>query len=170
MLKKKIREQISDIRNPILFKALHWKGHMHERHLLTNEEMREVIKRRAPLENEDDIVMVTRFNSFEEALELTAQTLEENVEKIAEWLMDDCSEIMEFTSRFPYPTGDGLIKNADWTNFVPVHGVNVVLCKGSCIPGQSFVVTTSYPIRTFEDIDNIYDAIDDYTEKRNSRN
>jgi hypothetical protein len=170
MLKEKIREAIIEIRDPMLFKALHWKGHMCERHILTNEEMRETIKRRTALPDEDDILMVTRFNNLEEALELTAQTLENNIDNIVEWIKSDIEDTMVFTTTFSDPTGDGLVKNADWTNFIPVHGVNVVLTRKSCMIGQPFVITTSYPVRVFEDIDNIYDAIDEYAERKNIKN
>lgn len=161
-MKNRIMQEIEDIRDPILFNALHWRGHALQRHLLSNEEMRERIKERPPVKEDDEIIMITRFFALKEALDLTAKTLEENIEKITEWVNADCENELQVISSFSFITGDGLVKNADWNRFLPVHGVCVVLNRRYDAFGRSFVIKTSYPIRVHEDIDDICDAIDEW--------
>ena len=166
MLKMKIKQQIEDIRDPLLFQAYQSEGHAIEHHVLSDDELRRALWVRPMPKNIDDIDMVTRFKDKEHALNLIAETLLQNIDLIEKWLLTDTDNAYEATAAFEEATGDGLAKNTDWSKPIPVHGVRVILVKNSQIIGRSFVVVTAYPQRTFEDIDAIYDAIDDYISRK----
>ena len=167
MLIEKIKQQINDLRDPMLFMAYHHEGHAIERHILSDDELRRSLWVKPRPNSVDDIVMVTRFQSKEKALEIIAETLDANVNEIAKWLLCDSKEDFEATAVFNESTGDGLAKNTDWTNTIPVHGARVILRKNFKIIGRSFVVVTAYPFGAVDDIDSIYAAIDDFVSKKN---
>ena len=167
MLKQRLKEQINDIRDPLLYLAYQSEGHAIERHVLNDDELRRALWVRPMPKNIDEIDMVTRFRDKEQALNLIADTLLQNIDTIEKWLLTDTEDAYEATASFADPTGDGLAKRTDWSKTIPVHGVRVILAKNFQIVGRSFVVVTAYPQRTFEDIDAIYDAIDDYLAKKN---
>lgn len=167
MYTKRILQQINDLKDPVLFSALHWRGHALRNHILTDEEMREAIRNKKSSRSScGDIVMISRFFNEAEASELIIRVLENSLNALESWLLSDCDDYGVFEMSFDFPTGDGLVFNTNWKNFFTLHGVCVVLSKKRTMPGQSFIVKTAYPICSFEDVDPIYDAIDDFVSKR----
>ena len=169
MLKKKLEQQINDIRDPLLFMAYQSEGHAINRHVLTNDELRRALWIKPKPKDKDDIVMVTRFQSKEKALEIIANTLLKNSDVIEKWLLSDNEGDLAVSATYRDATGDGLVKNTDWTKVIPVHSAMVVIRKNFTVIGRSFVVVTAYPLRSFDDIDAIYEAIDDYVNKKISK-
>lgn len=166
LTKKKIKEQIESIRDPLLFTAFQFEGHAIEEHVLSDDKLRwKLWKKKAPVDN-DDIVMVTRFFSKESALNLIANALLKNLDEIVKWLLSDTNRVFVATATFEEPTGDGLTKNTDWTKTIPVHDVRVIIKKDFRIISRSFSIITAYPQRSFEDVDVIYEAIDEYTSRK----
>lgn len=168
-LKTTLLEEIDDIRDSTLFKALYFKGHALTKHVLTDEQLRQAIKMAPRPYNEDDIVMVTRFFDEESARRLIADALEKSIEEVEKWILSDTDRDYVAMVTFNEPTGDGLVKHTDWTKPIPVHGVCVVIRKDSSNICNHFGIVTAYPIRVFEDVDTIYDAIDEYISKKNMR-
>ena len=168
MLKEKINSQIKDIRNIVLFKALHYKGHALEKHVLTDEQLFGVLaKKRRPIDP-DDIIMVTRFNDAETAVNLIADTLLKNINEIEHWLLTDTDCDYVAYAFFDFATGDGLAKNTDCSHTIPVHGMCVVVRKDySCIC-NSFVVVTAYPVSSPDDTDIVYECIDEYISRKDA--
>ena len=161
LLNEKIKGQIEDIRNPMLFKAFQSEGHALERHLLTQQELVWALwKRRAP--NFDEILKVTRFFDEESALNFIADALEHNFSTIEKWMMSDIESDLIIHQAFKKPVGDGIAKNTDWTKPIPMHSLTIVLRKNFKIMSRCFVVVTAYPDATMDDNDIIYDAMDAY--------
>ena len=167
MLKKKLEEQINDIRDPLLFLAYQSEGHAIDRHVLSDDELRRALWVKPKPKDIDDIVMVTRFHSKEKALEIIANTLLNNIDAIEKWLRSDSEDDLAVSHIYSEQTGDGLVKNTDWTKTIPVHAAMVVIRKNFKLVGRSFVVVTSYPLRSFDDVDAIYEAIDEFINKKN---
>lgn len=166
MLKEKILSQIEDVKNKTLFDALHCKGHALDKHILTDEELRQALWMKPRPVDVDDIVMVTRFCNEEIAREAIAIALQKNIKEIEKWLLSSAEADYVATATFEDAIGDGLAKNADWNKTIPIHGIRVVIRKDfSCIC-NSFVVVTAYPCRTLDDVDVIYEAIDDFLAKK----
>ena len=166
MLKKKIQQQINDIRDPLLFMAYQNEGHALDRHILDDEALRKALWVKPRPKDADDIVMVTRFQSKEQALGIIADTLQENIDAIEEWLLSNSEEDLAVSAIYNEPTGDGLVKNTDWTKTIPVHAAMVILRKNFKMIGRNFVIVTAYPLRSFDDVDAIYEAIDDFVSKK----
>lgn len=163
---QRILGQISEVRDPILFKAFHQEhsrdgGHALDRHLLSQQELVKALrKRRKP--NFDEILKVTRFFDEISALNFIADALEHNLSDIEKWLLSSIESDLVIHQAFKRPVGDGIAKNMDWTKPIPMHSLTVVLRKNSRLVGRSFVVVTAYPDATMDDNDVIYDAIDEY--------
>lgn len=166
MLKSKIVSQIEDIRDSVLFGVLHCKGHALFKHVLSFEELQNALRWKRRAQDVDDIVMVTRFFDEDSARNLIADTLLLNIEGIEKWLLSSIDNDYVATATFDSPTGDGLAKNTDFTKTIPVHGVTVVLRKDFSFVGQSFFVVTAYPMRTLDDVDVIYEVIDEYIARK----
>lgn len=167
MLRRKIEQQIEDIRNPLLFLAYQCEGHAIDRHVLDDRQLLRAIYAKRKPQDVDDIVMVTRFKSKESALNLIADTLLHNIDAIEKWLLSSSENAYEATCTYTEATGDGLAKNTDWSKPIPVHGVRVVILKNFRLISRSFIVVTAYPQGTCDDIDAIYERIDDYISKKN---
>ena len=167
MLKNKIQQQINDIRDPLLFMAYQSEGHAIDRHVLTDDELRRALWVKPRPQSIDDIVMVTRFTSKEKALEIIADTLQQNANAIEEWLLSHSEEDLAVNAIFEDETGDGLVKNTNWAQTIPVHSARVIIRKNFKMIGRNFVVVTAYPLRSFDDVDVIYDAIDAFISKKN---
>ena len=167
LLKNKVEQQIRDIRDPILFLAYQSEGHAIDRHVLNDDQLRRALWVKPRPKDNDDIVMVTRFQSKEKALEIIADTLQANVDEIVNWLSCDSEQDLAVMATYAEPTGDGLVKNTDWTKPIPVHAAMVVLRKNFRLVSRSFVIVTAYPLRSFNDVDAIYDAIDAFISKKN---
>lgn len=166
MLKEKIQEQINDIKDPLLFMAYQSEGHAIERHVLSDDELRRALWVKPRPKDIDDVVMVTRFQSKEKALQIIANTLQNNIDAIEKWLLSDTEKELTTSFVFDEPTGDGLVKNSDWTKPIPVHSVKVIIRKNFKLIGRSFVIVTAYPARSQSDVDTIYDAIDEFIAKK----
>lgn len=167
MLRKKIQQQINDIRDELLFFAYQNEGHAIEKHVLSDDELRRALWVKPRPKYDDDIVMVTRFSSKSRALNIIADTLQENIDAIEKWLLTDSEADLAVTATFEDATGDGLAKNTNWTKTIPVHAAMVVLRKNFALISRSFIVVTAYPIRNFDDNDIIYEAIDEFISKKN---
>ena len=167
MLKEKILSQISDIRDPLLFTAIQIEGHALDKHLLSDDALRRALCHKEKPKYFDDIVKVTRFSSKEDALNLIADTLTRVVSDIEKWLLSDLESDLVIKEIFERETGDGLVKNTDWSQTIPMHAVTVVLRKNFRKIGRSFVVVTAYPSATLDDNDAIYDAMDAYAAQKN---
>lgn len=167
MLRKKLEQQINDIRDPLLFKVIQHEGHALDRHLMSDEKLKRALWAMRKPKDCDDIVMETRFFSESQALNAIADSLQQNIDIIEKWLLSECFGRLEVTGNFTEATGDGLVKNTDWSKPILVHAVRVILEKNSCSVLRSFIVVTAYPIRCFDDNDAIYEAIDDFISKKN---
>lgn len=168
MLKQKIQQQINDIRDDVMFDAYHkYDGHAIDRHVMNNDELRKALWAKPRPVNIDDIVMVTRFESKAKALEIIAETLQMNIDSIEKWLLSNSEEDLVATATYEEATGDGYAKNTDWSKTIPVHSVRVVIRKNFKLISRSFVIVTAYPTRSFDDVDAIYDAIDDFISRKN---
>lgn len=166
MLKEKIRSQINDIRDKTLFNALHFKGHALHRHILSNEELQCALNRKRHPIDIDDIVMVTRFFNEDHAIQLIADTLQNNSNEIEKWLLSDTECDYVAYAFFDDATGEGLAKNTGIDNIIQVHGTCVVIRKDFSSICKSFVIVTAYPTRTPDDVDVIYEAIDEYISRK----
>ena len=167
MLKKKILDQIEDIRDPMLFAALQIEGHALDRHLLSDDALRRALYLKKRPADFYDIVKVTRFSDKNTALNLIANTLTKSVSEIEKWLLSDIENDLTVQEYFLEETGDGLVKNTDWSQTIPMHAVTVVLRKNFRKIGRSFVVVTAYPSPTLDDNDIIFDALEAYAAKKN---
>lgn len=165
-LKTTLLEEIEDIRDRTMFNAFYFKGHALKRHILTDEQLRQAIWDAPRPYDECDIVMVTRFFDETIARNLIADTLTQNIDEIEKWIISDSDENYAAIATFDKPTGDGLVKNTDWSKPIQVHGVCVVVRKDSSNICNHFGILTAYPIRVMEDVDEIYEAIDKYIEKK----
>ena len=162
MLKEKIISQINDIRDKTLFSAFHYKGHALHKHILSDEDLLKALWEKPRPIDVDDIVMVTRFFDEDNAIKLIADTLLQNVNEIEKWLLTDSDCDYAAYAFFDFATGDGLAKNTDWNNTIQVHGMCVVIRKDFSSVCKSFGVVTAYPTRTPDDVDGIYELIDEY--------
>lgn len=136
------------------------------KHILTDDEMRKALWEKPRPVDIDDIVMVTRFLSEDNAIQLIADTLSANISDIESWLLSDTDKDYVAYATFDHITGDGLVKNTDWTKPIPVHGVHVIIRKDFKDIYKSFNIVTAYPIRTMYDVDDIYDAIEEYINRK----
>ena len=166
MLKAKIVEQIEDIRNPMLFAALQVEGHALDRHLLSDNALRQALRLKGKPKYLDDIIKVTRFFDEGDALNLIADTLTTAISDIERWLLSDIEDDLTIKECFERATGDGLVKNTDWSQTISMHAVTVVLRKNFRKIGRSFVVVTAYPSASLDDNDVIYDAMDAYATQK----
>ena len=167
IVKRKIQEQIEMIKNPILYYAFQWEGHAIERHVLTDTQLFRALWTKPKPKYADDIVKVTRFVDKESALHFIADTLSKNIDNIAKWLLSDIRKDLVVTATFDEVTGDALVKNTNWQKTIPMHSTLVVLRKNYKVLSRSFVIVTAYPDSTLEDVDVIYDAMDEYISKKN---
>lgn len=140
-------------------------GHCLTGHLLNDRELRQKLYGMPKPRDLDEIIMATRFFSKEQALHDIRQALAENREQIISWRKHLDNPFCEIQCTFSKETGEGICKNTDFQERIPVHGIRVILIRGDSL-GRAFYIKTAYPNCTFEDVDVVYDAIGRWQEKR----
>ncbi len=161
-----LEREIQEITDEKIFFAIHEAyGHCLAEHILTDKELSNKLYDMPKPKSYDDIVMATRFYSKESALNFIQSGMLREIDKVKQWRAKLMYPFLELSVTFKEPVGEGIIKNADHKKKVPVHGLRIILIVGDKM-GRAFYIKTAYPIRVFEDIDNIYDAIDEWQEKK----
>jgi len=161
-----IKKEIQEITNKEIFMATHESfGHCLTEHLLNDKELRDKLYMMPRPRDEFDIVMATRFFSEEDALAKIQEGLEKSYKKIVNWRKDLMNPYLELQITFETPVGEGIVKNASFNKMLKVHGLRIILIAGDKL-GRSFYIKTAYPMRSINDIDEIYEAIDEWQMKK----
>lgn len=99
-------------------------------------------------------------------MQLQRQLLIRNKE-IESWLKNWNGMEFAFQETLSEITGEGIAYNGDWRQPVPVHGIRIVLTVGGGY--NPFTIKTAYPINSFDDNDDILDAIYEYQDRRSKK-
>lgn len=164
-----IEREIEEILDENLFLTYHeHKGHCLTEHLLSDKDLRQKLWNMPKPADENDIVMATRFYSREQALKAIYEALSAHVDEIREWRKNLLYPYLEISHTDTKPTGEGICKNTD-KNLIAVHGTRVILIANDN-EGRAFYIRTAYPVRTYDDVDVIYDAMDEWQERKYNGN
>lgn len=140
-------------------------GHCLAEHTLSLPELQNKLWDSPKATISNPIVAASRFYSANAARKIIHQTLIENVDSILQWRKKLYLNILVIEKDFSDSIGEAIIKGADRNTLIPFHRLTLVLCNGDQI-GQPFFIKIAYPAQNFDDIDNCYDAIDEFQEKR----
>lgn len=161
-----IRET-EDCTNKYLFQSYHRVGYEHllERHL--DIPVKVLQKRLAPIPfDAGNIQHMTRFNkgtTVEEVLEMIRDCLLANEEEIMKHLKRK-SVAKEFTLCFDHKIGEGLVKGADPKKLISMSGIGIAVGP-SDHNGRLFEIISVYCIPNIDEIDDCWDAIEEWQSK-----
>lgn len=155
-IKKQIRKEIEDTKQHELFLAYHGYNHALSRHLdVSLDEMKERIKRKV-FSNDIDL---------DRLAEMIYTCLIENLDAIVTWVQNGCCKTEEYVFEFPYPIGEGIVMGTNWNQLFPMSKINVVL-EESTFKGRYFHILSAYPLPNIDEVDEIWNAKDEWQERR----
>lgn len=163
-----IAREIDEILDPIIFDASHeLKGHCLFEHVISDRDLKLKLKymRKAQY---GEIVIASRFFSKEQARKVIYMLLKKNESAIITWRKELDEPYLEIEGNFREAIEEGIAKNTDFNNLFPLHRLRVVLVKGDSI-GRAFYIKTAYPVNSISDNEAIYNAMDNWAEKKKSK-
>lgn len=166
-IKKQIRKEIEDTRRQELFLAYHGYNHALSRHLdISHAEMKQRIKKK--VFKKEEIVSVTKFSNnttLDQLSEMIYTCLLNNLDSITTWVQNGCCKTEEYVFEFPYPIGEGIVMGTNWNQLFPMSKINVVL-EESTVKGRYFHILSAYPLPNIDEVDQIWNAKDEWQERR----
>lgn len=160
-----ITKEIEEILDPLIFNASHeLKGHCLFEHVISDRDLRLKLKYMKKAQY-GEIVIASRFFSKEQARKAIYTLLKKNENAIIAWRKELNEPYLEIEGNFKEAVGEGIAKNTDFSNLFSLHRLRIVLVKGDSI-GRAFYIKTAYPTNSISDNDAIYDAMDDWTDKK----
>lgn len=160
-----IEREIEEILDKDLFLAYHEaKGHCLTEHCIDTKTLKQRLWDMPKPKFSDDIVAATRFFDENSALIAIHDTLINHISDIIKWRKMLDYPYLEITHEFTTPIGEGLCKNTD-KSLIPMHCIRVILINNDK-NGRAFYIKTAYPTYSMDDIDIIYEKMDDFENKR----
>ena len=159
-----IEKEIQEILDPLIFNASHeLKGHCLFEHVISDRDLLLKLKWMRKAQG-NEIVLASRFFSAEQARKAIYMLLNKNKMAIEQWRKTLDVPYLEIQGNFREAVGEGIAKNTDFSNKIPLHRLRVVLVKGDSI-GRASYIKTAYPTNSITDNDVIYEAMDDWKKK-----
>lgn len=154
--------ELDEILEKELFHAYN-SSHMEERHIFINDnEMRHRLKKMDSVDG--DICMVSKFDcNTEQILPVIHSCISKNLKELQKW--NPNREFLLLHLDQPEPIGHGFVKGTDLRNSFFMSRIRVILAE-SDIKGRLFSVITAYPVPNLDEIDDIWDNIDQFNEFR----
>ena len=165
-LKKKLIDEIDDVKTPELFLAYHakWNSHLISRHMCVSINDLKQRLSRIPFKA-DEIVSMSRFysESISEVANFIYICLRENGRALYLWLEGGRKSLLELDYDFSEPIGDCLVKGTDWRYPIPNSRIRVLVGYPEN-NDRLFKVINAYPELNNAEVDLAWDAIDAYAE------
>lgn len=157
-----ILREFQDITTPELFRTYHPTGYSHlmERHINKSLKDLKARLRKIPFNPDGDLTIMSRFNEDideQKALDMAYQCLLANENEIRKWAKKITPK-KDFIFEFPTPIGDGIVKGSDWNKTHKFSAICVVLGPSNR-DGRLFEIISIYPTPGFEEIDEVWEAV-----------
>nr|WP_303181814.1 RNase A-like domain-containing protein [Lachnoclostridium phocaeense] len=158
-----LMREIEDVAIPELLLAYHGE----RQHMLTRHMDVSLIELRNRLRHihveKDEIMKASRFlsNSLAEVCTYVHTCLLQNQAKVEKWMRTGRLGKLDISCTFDHPVGECIALNTNWKDTFQESQLVVVLGE-SDIPGRIFQILTAYPEATPDEIDLIYDAMDQW--------
>lgn len=159
-LNKKLMTEISEILVSELFKSNHNYEHILERHVAISDDGLE--RRLKKLDNSvNELKIMSRFLDEKTMINSIYACLLNNIEDIAKWIIEEKENgfFKEFIYDFPYVIGEGMVKGIKDKILIKMRRICIILKEG--YNGNMFSVQTAYPEISFDDIDEVWDMIEE---------
>lgn len=113
--------------------------------------------------DQDEIVKASRFlsNDLSEIASLLHTCLDKNYSRIEKWNRSGRIGKLDISYIFPSPIGECIAMNTNWKHTFKESELVIVLGESN-LSGRIFQILTAYPEATPEEVDLIYDAIDEW--------
>ena len=166
MTKDDFYDWLTTVSIPGLFKVYNCHSHMFAYHMqdYPDEKLRERLERRKG--GTDFIVSCSKFLVHEDtAIQMVLDCIEENKEEVEKFVQKNGLGEITLVSEYPYPIGEGYVKNTPRGKKYTMNRLVVVVVKteSNHIP---LAVKTAYPDFSYEQIDDVWDDIDSWKDKK----
>ena len=149
-----------------LFKFYNSNSHLFSRHManISDEELKARLRK---IQNvSDDLIPYSRFyGSEDEVIGLVLECIGENLEEIDAFFNDNAKAELEIIKDYNHSVGEGYVKNTSWDEKFQMNRVLVVLVKTESI-NNPFAIKTAYPAFATDQVDAIWEAIDEWIASR----
>lgn len=163
-MKEQLLREIKEMTTPELLECYNPGNHVFTRHYQMSEREMKARIRKAPVPSNGELLCISRFTSDNKAeiAAMVAKCLLDESDTIMKWYKLNPFQPYEAKKTFDHTIGEGIVKGTDWNHLFPLSKLYVVI-RLSDIRGRLFQIVTAYPAPSFDEVDDIYDAIDAWT-------
>ena len=165
--KKRLRCWLNSINTANGFRKENRRTHIYSRHIdISDMQMKDRL-RHIPFQR-DEIIASSRFHDECAAIMATCACLRLHENELLEYLASDRQEMFHMSRDFKYTIGESFVKETNWEQMFPMSRVIVVVAKTEDKQNPLKIIT-AYPIFTMDEVDGVWDAIDDWLKKREKK-
>lgn len=162
--KRKLRRWLNSINTANGFRKENRHTHIYSRHIGISDMQMQDRLRHIPFQR-DEIIASSRFYNECTAIMATCACLWLHENELLEYLANDRQEMLHISRDFKCTIGESFVKETNWEQIFPMSRVIVVVAKTED-KHNPLKIITAYPIFTMDEVDTVWDAIDDWLAKK----